>query len=446
MSIEKLELANELINFIDNSPTMYNSIVESERILLSEGFIRLNPKESWKLEKGKKYYVIYGDSSLYAFHIRGDKVEEHGFRIICSHCDSPSFRIKNNPCVDVNNQTKLNVEPYGGMIISTWFDRPLSIAGRVVLENQENIMEPIVKVIKIDKPILIIPNLAIHMNRSINEGYSYNKQNDVMPIVLSDEKLSNNKLLDIILKYVNEDGKNFKINQILDFDLFLFEHERGIIVGEDNSYISSSRLDNLASVHGSLKALVESSKLENLSDKNKFRGINIISIFNNEEVGSLSKEGADSTQFSLLLERICISLGKNREEMIRSLSSSFMISADLAHAIHPNKESESDPTNKVLFGNGPAIKVHAGKAYASDSYSTAIYKELCNKNNIKYQYFFNRSDKRSGSTIGSIFSAYVPISIVDVGIPLLAMHSIRELANVSDYFHYYKSFYNFFNF
>lgn len=505
-------VAIELLDFINNSPTMYNAVSYSEEYLKNNGFIKLETGKKWKIEVNGKYYINVNSSSIVAFVVNGSEIAEEGFRIIGSHTDSPSFRIKPNPEIEINGQVKLNVEPYGGMIISSWFDRPLSIAGRVLIKNWKNPFEPKEEIIDINKPICIIPSLAIHMNRDINSGYEYNKQDDVMPLILeTGEQLDKDEYIKkLIIKeiekdkihsniernlltddepweYANvrsirermkaEDERPLEVEDILDYELYLYEYEKASLVGENQEFISASRLDNLASMHSSLKALIDSENFREIGKKTSdelrraiteitsaegslsrdygiydssvnntllreyhgFRGINMVVAFNNEEVGSMSKEGADSEVLANIIERICLSLGKSREDMLIALENSFMISADLAHAVHPNKAEKTDPTNKPLFGKGPTIKNHAGKAYASDAYSVAIYKEICRINKVEYQNFVNRSDMRSGSTIGSIMASHLPISIVDVGIPLLAMHSVRELANVNDYFGYYKS-------
>lgn len=510
-STEK-NISRELVGFINDSPTMYNAVLNAKEYLKNSGFEEIDIKKKWKLAEGGKYYLDINSSSLVAFVVNGKNIETDGFRIIGSHTDSPTFKIKSNPEVRVENYTKLNVEPYGGMIISTWFDRPLSIAGRVIIKNWRDCLNPIEKIIDFKRPLCIIPNLAIHMNRDVNNGYTYDKQNDIMPILLdTNTDLDENILLKLITNEINSDREVEEVNDdlyseyaniralrekikkendreideedILDYELYLYPYEEGSLIGENEDFISCARLDNLASVHSSLKALVDScqkiemSKNANidlrkaitdievldsmlsrefggyepninntlLREYSGFKGINLIFASNNEEVGSETKEGANSSTLSYILERIALSLGKTREDLLVAYQNSFMISADLAHALHPNKQEKSDPTNKTLFGNGPTIKSHAGKAYASDSKSISIYKGICDSNKIKYQMFVNRSDMRSGSTIGPMMSAILSLDTVDVGIPLLAMHSSRELAHTKDYFYYYKSMLYFFS-
>lgn len=427
----KKQFAENLIDYIYDSPTAFNAVETSKDLLLKNGFDELKMNEKWQLKVGGKYFITKNSSSLTAFVINSDNMQD-GFRIIGSHSDSPTFRIKPNAEMTVENTyLKLNTEGYGGAILSTWFDRPLSIAGRVVLKS-ENVLYPREEIININRPVCIIPNIAIHMNRSINDGYKINKQKDTLPLVgLINDTLEKDKfLLKEISKELNIDKKD-----ILDFDLYLYEYEKGSIIGPNEEFISSSRLDNLSMAHASLYGLIDS--------KGK-HGINIVSIFDNEEVGSSTKQGADSNMLLNLLERICISLGKDREDFFSAIYSSFMISADLAHALHPNIVEKHDPTNKPIMGGGPVIKISANQAYTSDAFSAGVYKNICEKCGVKYQQFVNRSDEKGGSTIGPISSTHLDINSVDIGSPILSMHSIRELGSVEDHFNIYKTFVGFY--
>lgn len=427
----KKQFAENLIDYIYDSPTAFNAVETSKDLLLKNGFDELKMNEKWQLKVGGKYFITKNSSSLTAFVINSDNMQD-GFRIIGSHSDSPTFRIKPNAEMTVENTyLKLNTEGYGGAILSTWFDRPLSIAGRVVLKSK-NVLYPREEIININRPVCIIPNIAIHMNRSINDGYKINKQKDTLPLVgLFNDTLEKDKfLLKEISKELNIDKKD-----ILDFDLYLYEYEKGSIIGPNEEFISSSRLDNLSMAHASLYGLIDS--------KGK-HGINIVSIFDNEEVGSSTKQGADSNMLLNLLERICISLGKDREDFFSAIYSSFMISADLAHALHPNIVEKHDPTNKPIMGEGPVIKISANQAYTSDAFSAGVYKNICEKCGVKYQQFVNRSDEKGGSTIGPISSTHLDINSVDIGSPILSMHSIRELGSVEDHFNIYKTFVGFY--
>ncbi len=427
----KKQFAENLIDYIYDSPTAFNAVETSKNLLMKHGFDELKMNEKWTLKVGGKYFVTKNSSSLTAFVVNSDNIQD-GFRIIGSHSDSPTFRIKPNAEMSVENTyLKLNTEAYGGAILSTWFDRPLSIAGRVVLKS-ENILCPREEIININKPICIIPNLAIHMNRSINDGYKFNKQKDTLPLVgLINETLEKDEFL------LNEICKILNVNKedILDFDLYLYEYEKGSIIGPNEEFISSSRLDNLSMAHASLHGLI---------DAKGQKGINITAIFDNEEVGSSTKQGADSNMLLNLLERICISLGKDREEFLTAIYSSFMISADLAHALHPNVVEKHDPTNRPVIGGGPVIKISANQAYTSDAFSAGVYKNICEKCRVNYQQFVNRSDERGGSTIGPISSTHLEINSVDIGSPILSMHSIRELGSVEDHYNIYKTFIEFY--
>lgn len=427
----KKQFAKNLIDYIYDSPTAFNAVKTSKNLLVENGFHELKMNEKWQLKVGGKYFVTKNSSSLIAFVINSDNMKD-GFRIIGSHSDSPTFKIKPNAEITVENTyLKLNTEAYGGAILSTWFDRPLSIAGRVVLKS-EDALHPKEELININRPICIIPNLAIHMNRSINDGYKFNKQKDTLPLIgLINDTLEKD---DFLLKEISE-TLNVERDNILDFDLYLYEYEKGSIIGPNEEFISSSRLDNLSMVHASLHGLID-------SQGNK--GINIAAVFDNEEVGSSTKQGADSNMLLNLLERIYISLRKDREDFLSAIYSSFMISADLAHALHPNIVDKHDPTNRPVMGGGPVIKVSANQAYTSDAFSSGVYKNICEKCGVKYQQFVNRSDERGGSTIGPISSTHLDINSVDIGSPILSMHSIRELGNVEDHYNIYKTFVEFY--
>ena len=427
----KREFAENLLDYIYESPTAFNAVNTSKDLLIKNGFSEVKLNEKWKLKVGGKYFITKNSSSLTAFVINSDNMEE-GFRIIGSHSDSPSFRIKPSAEISVEDTyLKLNTEGYGGAILSSWFDRPLAIAGRVILKSQ-NVLCPREEIININKPICIIPSLAIHMNREVNDGYKFNKQKDTLPLVgLINETLEKD---DFLLKEIS---KTLDVDKedILDFDLYLYEYEKGSIIGPNEEFISSSRLDNLSMAHASLHGLIDS--------KGK-SGINMVVIFDNEEVGSSTKQGADSNMLLNIMERICLSLGKDRQDFFTSLYSSFLISADLAHALHPNFMEKHDPTNRPIMGGGPVIKVSANQLYTSDAFSAGVYKNICEKCGVKYQQFVNRSDQRGGSTIGPISSTHLDINSVDIGSPILSMHSIRELGSVEDHYNIYKTFVEFY--
>lgn len=429
---KELKFAKELIDFLYESPTAFHAVKNVKYSLEGCDFKELKEEDKWILEKGGKYYTTKNGSALIAFTVGNGEVENHGFKIIGAHTDSPTFRIKpNSEIISENNYIKLNTEVYGGLIRSTWMDRPLAVAGRVALKG-ENLLNPELRLVNIKKPILIIPSLAIHMNREANSGGELNPQKDTLPLLamVTEELEKDNALINIL-------AEEMKVNKedIIDFDLFLYEFEKGCIVGLKDEFISSGRLDDLQMVHAGIEALKEAPITE---------GINVMVCFDNEEVGSSTKQGADSDMLANILERIALCLGKGREEFFRALSRSFIISADNAHAVHPNSPEKADPTNRPIVNKGPVIKINANCAYTSDSDSSAVYEYICNKAEVPVQKFVNRSDLRGGSTIGPISSTHLNIRSVDIGNPTLAMHSIREFAGVKDHSYVAKSFVEFY--
>lgn len=423
--------AKELLDFISNSPTAYHAVITTEEVLKNKGFKELNSEDKWNLASGGKYYIKINDSSIFAFTIGKGKVEKEGFKIIGAHTDSPGFKIKPNPEISAEGKyISLNTEVYGGPIMNTWMDRPLSVAGRVTLRSKGFL--PKKSFININKPILVIPNLAIHFNRQVNEGVTINPQKHTLPLlaVIKDTAQKNGYLVKLMAKELK-----VKEEDILDFDLYLYEYEKGMIVGSEEEFISSGRLDNLAMVHAGLEALIN-------TEVNS--GINVLACFDNEEVGSSTRQGADSEILPHILERILIALGKGREDLFRAYANSFMISADLAHAVHPNSSEKYDPINRAVINGGPVIKISAAQRYTSDSITSGAYEMLCNKADVPVQKYVNRSDERGGSTIGPISSTHLPIKSVDIGTPILAMHSIRELGGVEDHGYVIKSFLEFF--
>lgn len=436
--------AEQLLQFINKSKTAFQAAYEVKDILDKNGFTELKESDSWNLKKGGKYYVMKNNSAVIGFEIGNGEIEEDGFRLIGAHTDSPGFRIK--PQAEMKTEgtyVKLNTEVYGGPILSTWFDRPLSIAGRVTLKS-DNVLKPEVRLIDMEEPVLIIPNLAIHMNRSVNEGFDINRQKDTLPLLGTVEELS--KCFDENVKEsLEKDGfllnmiagtLNAAAEDILDFDLFLYECAEGAFVGLNKELISAGRLDDLWMVFAGLKALTESKQIKSTK---------VLAALDNEEIGSLTQQGANSNILENILERITLGLGKNREEFRRAVSGSVMISSDLAHAVHPNNPEKCDPTNRPILGGGPVLKIAASGSYSSDSYAGSIFKAVCNKAGVPCQTFVNRSDMRGGTTIGPITAGKLNIPVIDMGAPLLSMHSIRELASVKDNEYTIKAFTEFFN-
>ena len=424
MSIEKAE---KLVDLIYESPTTYHAVVKCREILSRNGFKEIRSEDLWKLEKGKRYYLTQNDSSIFAFVI-GENCKDMKFKIVGSHTDSPGIKIKPNPEILSEGYLKLNTEIYGGPILGTWFDRPLALAGRVFMKGSSP-MTPDCRLLNINKPIAILPNLAIHMNRQINTGVAIDNQKDLLPILRTVEKQFEKK--SYLLKLMAEELK-VKIDDIIDFDLYMYEYEKGCVFGLENEFISSARIDDLQAVFAGLEALTEA---DNSGDS-----INVLACFDNEEVGSSSKQGADSQLLSNILERITIALCKenSRENYLSSISKSFMISLDGAHSIHPNKPEKCDPTSKPVINSGPVIKISANQKYTSDAHSISIYKGISEKAEIPYQIFVNHSNEKGGSTIGPINSTHIEIKSVDVGMPMFAMHSIREMCGVKDHADFIK--------
>ena len=428
----KKKLAEELISFVNNSPTSFHATSMVKEYIEELGFEELLEEGKWTIKKGGKYYVKKNNSAIIAFEIGNGELEKDGFRLIGAHTDSPGFKIKpSSEMLVENHYVKLNTEVYGGPILSTWFDRPLSIAGRVLVKGK-SLIKPEVKLLKVDRPILIIPNLAIHMNRSVNEGFAINKQKDTLPLVgfINDKLEKQDFLINLIS---NEIGVNK--DDILDFDLFLYEYEKGCLLGLEEELISAGRLDDLWMVYCSVKALEDSK--ENKATK-------VMIAIDNEEIGSLTSQGANSSFIKNILERICLAMDIDREGFYRALSNSIMISADLAHAVHPNSSEKHDPSNRPVLGKGPVIKKAASGSYSTDAYSSAIFKNICNQVNVPVQEFVNRSDVRGGTTIGPMMSADLSIPVIDMGAPLLGMHSVRELAAVIDNYYCVKAFTSFY--
>ena len=368
-----------------------------------------------------------------AFTLGTDINFKKGFKIFGSHTDSPGFRIKPNPEMVTENILRLNTEVYGGPILSTWFDRPLSIAGRVVVKS-DNLFLPRTVRVKIEEPLMIIPNLAIHQNREVNNGVKIDKQADTLPVLgLINSKFEKD---DYLLKLIAE-KMELKKEDILDFDLYVYSIEKGCLAGANEELISSPKIDNLASVYAGLLGLVEA---EDVHDQ-----INVFVGFDNEEIGSATKQGADSNYLLNTLERIMCSLGYGRKEFLHMLNCSFLLSADGAHAAHPAHMDKTDPTNRGRINEGISIKISANQSYTSDGFSIAVVKQIIEGTDIKIQPFVNQSNERGGSTIGPISSTHLDIDAVDLGVPMLAMHSVRELCGIYDVFYLKELAKEFFN-
>ncbi len=408
----KKTAAQELIEFINKSKSTFHAVEQMKSELMKNGFIELSEADEWKIQRGGKYFVTRNDSSIIAFRMPMEKYK--GFQIMASHSDAPTFKIKTNPEMSVENKyIKLNTEKYGGMLIAPWFDRPLSVAGRLMVKTSKGIKTVLVDV---DRDILLIPNLAIHMNRKANDGYTYNAQKDTLPLFsTSKEKGGFDELIAKTAGVKKED--------IVSSELYLYNREKGLLWGENNEFVSSPRLDDLECAFASLKGIIDGKSKKNVT---------VHAVFDNEEVGSGTKQGAAAGFLQSVLKRINMLDGRNDEQYHISLANSFMISADNAHALHPNYTELSDPTNRPFINDGIVIKSSANQKYTTDAVSEAIFKMICDKNNIPTQTFVNRSDMLGGSTLGNISNSQVALNTVDIGLPQLAMHSPFETAGVQD--------------
>ena len=424
MNKEAITLAEDLINFINRSSTAFHCVNEIISDLRNNGFISLKETDKWELEKGGKYYLNRNNSSLIAFVLGEDDLRDSGFKIAGAHTDSPSLKIKNEGASVKGGLLRMSVEPYGGGINATWLDRNLSLAGRVIIRKETGVH--LSEYIDLKDPVAIIPNQAIHMNRELNKGFEYNKQNHLQA-VLGKVKEDEQENPASIFKQMIADNMDVDRDSIIDMELFLYDVQPGLINGMNREFITSSRLDNLAMCHSVSKALFE----DNISNKET----SVAVFFDNEEIGSKTIQGADSSFLRDILDRITVATGGDLEDTYRSRARSFSISADGAHAFHPNFTESHDPSYTPLMNGGPVIKISSTYKYSTTSETSSVFKKLCNDADVPYQELINRSDILSGSTIGTITSALTGIKSIDVGSPMFAMHSIRETSGVMDHFY-----------
>jgi len=404
--------AKKLLKFIQKSPTAFQAVEEMKKRLEKEGYKELKEEEHWEIIPGGNYYVTRNNSALIAFSIPKKPVWK--FHIMASHSDSPALKIKENPEIEVEKAyIKLNVERYGGMLLAPWFDRPLSVAGRLIVRKDGEIQE---KLVAVDKDLLIIPNLAIHMNREVNDGYKYNVQKDMLPLYSSYEGKGS-----FMKQVAAEAGVEEK--DILGHDLFLYDRTAGTIWGADEEFVSAPRLDDIQCAFASFEGFLRGEHKKSIA---------VHCVLDNEEVGSSTKQGAASTFLKDTLKRINMGLGRTEEEYLMALADSFMVSADNAHALHPNHTDKTDPVNRPVINGGIVIKYNANQKYCTDGVSAAIFKDICDKAGVPYQTFVNRSDMAGGSTLGNISNTQVPMKTVDIGLAQLAMHSVYETAGVKD--------------
>ena len=431
-------MIQRLLQFLDASPVNFLAVKNIAQALIQAGYQQLNACEPIKsIQPGERFYVTKNDSSIYAFQIGHQPIADAGFHMICAHCDSPTFRIK--PQAEITAEggiVKLNTEVYGGPIMSTWFDRPLTLAGRVIVKG-DDIMHPRTLLLHIKRPLLQISNLAIHFNRQVNDGVKLSKQKDMMPLlgIISNELEHNHLLMQVIVDELKQSEPQLQATDILDFDLYLADATPACTFGAHNEFISSGRLDDLSMCYAGLEALLASPVSSTTQ---------VLAIFDNEETGSQTKQGAGSPFLASMLKRIAWAQSHNEEAFFQAVERAFMVSADNAHAWHPNYTEKYDPTNHALLGGGPVIKFNAAQKYASDAHSAAIFASICQKAGVPCQRFVNHSDVAGGSTLGNILASSIPLQGVDMGNAILAMHSCRETGSSADHTYCVKAFTEFF--
>ncbi|MBO4921370.1 MAG: M18 family aminopeptidase [Lachnospiraceae bacterium] len=436
----KNNASKRLADFIKKAVSPYHTVEESRKLLEAAGYKALLLSEDWKIEQGGKYYVIPFKTSLFAFNVPAKRKDNSNkkngsIHIAAAHTDFPCLHIKPVAELEQRGYLRVNTEVYGGPILNTWLDRPLSIAGRVLLKS-DDIYAPREIIVDFKRPVLTIPNLAVHYNREVNEGVKLTKQNDMLPLLgmLNDKLNKNSYFIDMLAKEIKE-----KKESILDFDLIVYNAEEPAFIGLDREMLSSPRLDNITSCLALVEGLIDSQKTDVSQKKSNNKtesSINLIALFDNEEIGSETKQGADSELLRLILRKIYKSSAglKNADEITldTDLRNGFLLSVDVAHALHPAKGEKYDPVNNMRMGDGVTLKLSANQRYTYDGVAVASLQQLCDKYGIKYKKFVNNSDMPGGGTLGPIISSHLPMYTVDIGVPILAMHSARELMGASD--------------
>lgn len=431
-------MINRLLKFLDASPVNFLAARNIACELEQNGYRRLDPQQPLgELKAGDKVYVTKNDTSVYAFHLGRKPLAETGFHMICAHSDSPTFRVK--PHAEMTGEgslVRLNTEVYGGPILSTWFDRPLTLAGRVIVRGKDA-MSPETMLMHVRRPLLQISNLAIHFNRQVNDGVKLSKQKDMLPLLglINDELEQGNLLMNVIVEELSKQ-RPVSHEDILDFDLYLADTQPACTFGVHDEFISSGRLDDLSMCFAGLEALIAAPESNTTQ---------VLAIFDNEETGSQTKQGAGSPFLASMLMRIARQQSGTEEAYWQAVERAFMISADNAHAFHPNYAEKYDPTNHPMLGGGPAIKFNASQKYASDAVSAAIFAEICRKAGVPCQRFVNHSDVAGGSTLGNILASTVPLRGVDMGNAILGMHSCRETGSVADHEYCVRAFTEFYS-
>ena len=409
----------ELLDFVAECPTPFHTVQASAMRLRLAGFRELSLTDSWQIERGGKYFVTVYDSTLLAFVVG----ESDGqLRMAAAHTDFPCFRLKPQAGMVKEKCGLLNVEKYGGLILRTWLDRPLSLAGKIVVRG-EDAFNPEIRLVDFQRPLVTIPSLAIHMDREVNDEGKLNVQTDMLPLAAvfgGVESLEADADADAKTFFVDwlAEELGTAVEDILSYELSLYPVEHGCTVGLHEEMVSSPRLDNLTSVKACLDGICGAAETGT--------GIRLIALFDNEEVGSCTKQGAASAVLMQVLERLYTALGKSQEDLLRDIAAGFLLSVDVAHAVHPNYADKADPAVRPVLGAGLTLKQACSQSYAGDAEAVAVVRGLCEAQGIKWQQFVNRSDSRGGSTLGSIASALVPMRTMDIGVPILAMHSVRE--------------------
>jgi aspartyl aminopeptidase len=418
--------AQELLNFIDASPSPWHAVESTKQRLLAENYQALDEREVWQLKKGQGYLVVRGGSSIIAFKLGQSELVNMGLRIIGAHTDSPGLRLKPKASFDGGGYVRIGVEVYGGPILATFADRDLSLAGRVSVRNGDGFET---KLVKFDQPVLRLPNLAIHMNREVNEqGLKFNKQTE-LPLILS--ALENNLDSDQTFISILSSALGVSADAIINWELNVFDTQKGIFWGAHQEFIADSQLDNLASCHAALTALLATDKPISTT---------LCAFFDHEEVGSQSAAGAGGSFLADIIQRISNNLGLSEEAQKQGLANSFFISADMAHAYHPNFPAAYEPCHHALVNHGPVIKTNANQRYSTGADTAAKFIQLCEHAGVPYQQYAHRTDLGCGSTIGPIVAANLGIASVDVGSPMWAMHSLRESAGALDHEYMIKVF------
>ncbi len=412
------QVMKKLIQLIEKGTSPYHATANVVQQFRDGGYEPLFLNRPWKLQRGGRYYTVVQESTLIAFSV-GEPTDAGMFRIAGAHTDFPGLRLKQNPEIVKNGYAQLNVEVYGGAILNTWLDRPLSVAGRVALRSND-VFRPATRLVDFKKPFLVIPNLAIHMNREINKGVELNRQKEMLPVA----GIRGDEMTEGYFRRLLAERLSVEEEEILDYELGLYNCDRPEYVGdaEEGPYLSAPRIDNLSGVQAIVSGMLEG----------EGKGIRVAAFFDHEEIGSRTKQGAGSQLLCMVLEKIADSLGYGRMGLLEGLQDSMFLSVDVGHAYHPNYPEKMDPTNQCPLNHGLCIKEACTQAYATDSRAVAAVQQICLKEGIPYTKYFNRSDGTSGGTLGSIASAMVPVVTVDVGIPILAMHSARELMGVAD--------------